>query len=338
MHDTTEYQGVLASYPAECRPHKVEYLGTAGGFSGARFWRFTTPCGTLCLRRWPTEHPTVERLEFIQAVLWQVQQQGFGLVPLPIPAANRKGYVQHRGALWELTPWMPGKADFHQNPSPRRLAAALEALAGFHEAAAGFPLPVADVDVSPGIQQRVRQLAALAESELELINRSVSTSIWPEMVSRAQRLLALFPLAAGRVGTLLNEALQLKVPLSPCIRDIWHDHVLFTENQVSGLIDFGAMQAETVAADIARLLGSLVGDDPLGWEAGLAAYTNVRALTPHERTLITAFDQSTVLMSGLSWLRWVYVERRWFEYRDQILLRLDDIAARLEVLAERKLV
>ena len=64
---------------------------------------------------------------------------------------------------------------------------------------------------------------------------------------------------------------------------------------MSGLIDFGGMRADTVAGDIARLLGSLVADDADGWQTGLAAYDRRRPLSPDERRLVTAFDHSGVL-------------------------------------------
>src|SRR5262245_36830825 len=118
MSAAAAYRPVIAAYPAPCQPREVEYLDAAGGFSGARFWRLATACGTLCLRCWPPEHPSQERLEFIQAILWRVQQEGFRLVPLPLETLRHAGYVRHDGHLWELTPWMPGRADYRTSPSP----------------------------------------------------------------------------------------------------------------------------------------------------------------------------------------------------------------------------
>jgi Ser/Thr protein kinase RdoA (MazF antagonist) len=132
---------VLAAYPDDCRASQIEPLGSAGGFSGARFWRVSAPCGVLCLRRWPPEHPSPEQLQFIQAVLWHVVQEGFRLVPLPLSTRLHKGYVRLHGHLWELTPWMPGKADYRAHPTHQKLRAAMVALAEFHLAAATFPLP-----------------------------------------------------------------------------------------------------------------------------------------------------------------------------------------------------
>ena len=150
---------VLAAYPDDCRPTQVEDLGAAGGFSGARFWRVQSACGTLCLRRWPREYPPRERLEFIQAVLWHINREGFALIPVPRATGAGRGFVTHRGHFWELSPWLPGVADFAANPSRARLQAAMQALAQLHVAAATFPLPQRGTEApSPGIEQRLTKL------------------------------------------------------------------------------------------------------------------------------------------------------------------------------------
>ncbi|MEK6239203.1 MAG: hypothetical protein N2C14_31175, partial [Planctomycetales bacterium] len=56
---------VLNAYPTDCRPVRVEFLGNAGGFSGARFWKLFTPVGEFCLRQWPREFPDSQRLRFL---------------------------------------------------------------------------------------------------------------------------------------------------------------------------------------------------------------------------------------------------------------------------------
>jgi homoserine kinase type II len=274
-------------------------------------------------------------LQFIQAVLWHVHQEGFPLVPLPLETTRHAGYVSHAGHLWELTPWMPGRADYHDRPSRPRLTAAMQALAGFHQAAASFPLPDAAPAPSPGICQRWEQLQELEQGGLERLRRSVNASLWPELAQRSQELLSLVPRGLPRVSALLSQALSLHVPLCPCIRDIWHDHVLFAGDEVSALIDFGALRPESVATDAARLLGSLVADDAGGWTAGLDAYQVIRPLSAGERQLVTAFDSSGVLLSGLHWIQWVFVEGRTFEAREPILARLDALLARLRHLVAR---
>jgi homoserine kinase type II len=329
----------------------VEPLGSAGGFSGAQFWRYAAARGPLCLRRWPQEHPTVERLQFIQAVIWHVHQEGFLQAPLPLETRRHAGFVEHAGHLWELTPWMPGRADFHAHPSDVRLQAALATLARFHRAAASFPLPDTGPAPSPGILERLQRLQSLLTGGADRLAAAARAACGPEydgnpkaqgvyslgfapqLADRAAKLLALFPRAAPRVLAELDAAARLAVPLAPCLRDIWHDHVLFDGERVTALVDFGTLRTETVAGDIARLLGSMVGDDANAWRLGQDAYEAVRPLSADERQLLAAFDRSGVLMSGLSWLQWVFVEGRQFEHGEAILARVDANLSRLARLA-----
>src|SRR5262245_2753004 len=116
---------ILRQFPPDVQPVAVEPLGSAGGMSGAQFWRISTAQRTLVLRRWPTEQPTPERLRFIHAVLEHAVRQGVAVIPLPIHASTGETFVAYRGHLWELAPWMPGAADYGTSPTPEKLRAAL---------------------------------------------------------------------------------------------------------------------------------------------------------------------------------------------------------------------
>jgi hypothetical protein len=53
-------------------------------------------------------------------------------------------------------------------------------------------------------------------------------------------------------------------------------------------------------------------------------------LAEADRRLVKAFDRSTVLMSGLNWIDWIYRQGRVFASGDAIPRRLDEILLRLE--------
>ena len=270
-----DLQSVVSAYATPLRPRELEDLAGAGGFSGARFWRWQTRMGTLCLRRWPAEHPTPARLETIHAVLQHVSRAGVETIPVPLLSRDGSSYVQQSGFLWELAPWMPGQADYWRAPSRIRLAAALEALGQFHRAAASCADNCDSPEVAPGLQQRRKLLDDLLRGGLHQIRSVIDAQPETNMTPTAKRILALFPRVANQIDSQLEAADQLAVSTQPCIRDIWHDHVLFTGDRVTGLIDFGAMKNDSVAADLSRLLGSLAGDDVGGWECGLAAYQRI---------------------------------------------------------------
>ena len=109
--------------------------------------------------------------------------------------------------------------------------------------------------------------------------------------------------------------------------------MLFEGNRVSGIVDFGALRMETVAGDVARLLGSLAGDDLLAWQLGLAAYLAIRPLSDDEAALLPVFDESTMLLAGFNWLEWIVIAQRQFENPPEVIRRLTTIVSRLEVLS-----
>jgi homoserine kinase type II len=333
MEGPTAISEVLSAYSSQCRPTHVEPY-TTGGFSGANLWKLATPAGPLCLRRWPAEHPNAERLDLIQAVLWHVNRQGFARAPAPILTRAGRGYFVHHDRFWELTPWLPGVADYGDAPNRAKLAAALTALAEFHRAAASFPFSGEKFGPSPSVAQRLAWLDELARGGADRLRALVQPSDSPAITSRAHRLLDLFEIAAPTIRSSLAAAVSVSTPLQPAIRDIWREHVLFTGDGVTGLVDFGALRIESVAADIARLVGSLALDNRHDWALALAAYETVRPLSAAERRLVEVFDRSGVLLSGLQWLTWIYVERRLFTRRAAVEARLDEIWARLERLVE----
>ena len=323
---------VLAHYAINSRPESIESLGAAGGFSGAEFWRLkTADCQQLCLRRWPPEHPTPERLQFIHAVLRHAARNLVDF-QLPVPLSTRDGhsFVSLDSSFWELTPWLAGAADFHANSSRNRLQAALRALAQFHVAASDYSHAGPAFSPSPAVFERLQMIRELLDSGWQRMLAKIRSPDWPEFEQRARRLTALFPQLAPAVARELESFAGFRVPLQPCLRDIWHDHVLFTGDEVSGLVDFGAMRIDSVAGDIARLLGSLIGDDTAHWQLGLAAYVAIRPLSEDELRLVSAFDHSSVLLSGMNWLTWICVEKRVFTDRPRVLARLDENLARLE--------
>lgn len=299
---------------------------STGGFSGAALWRIEREAESFCLRQWPPTHPSLERLQYIHGILQQVAIE-VSEVAQPISDRHGQTIIAEAGTLWELSHWKPGVANYHQLPSKTKLTAAMRLLCRFHHAAGRCTPP--HTAAPTGLVSRREQLARLLAGDFERVRRAVSPVQWPELFHTANQVLNWFPQHAPRVNQLLNSACESQVPLQPCIRDIWHDHVLFTGERVTGLVDFGALREDHVAADITRLLGSLVRDDQDGWQAGLAAYEERRQLSFTEARIVAAYDQSAVLLSGLNWLQWLYLEGRQFDNPQRVQQRLAEIVERL---------
>ena len=209
-----------------------------------------------------------------------------------------------------------------------KLRAAMIALARFHAATVDFATPLTR-SVSPGIKQRLEILDQSIQA-LPALDSALRRSSRPEEFNKvASDILRGFRAGYGSIRVDLSLSKSVETHLQPVIRDVHADHILYRGNQVSGIIDFGAMNTDTTAVDISRLLGSLAGDDAQARHTALAAYQQVVPLDARQLDLIRTFDRSTVLLSGMNWLRWILLEDRQFDDFARVLTRLHVTTGRL---------
>lgn len=305
---------------------QVEYLGGAGGFSGAQLWKIkTADSKDLCLRRWPSPHPNSERLEWINLVLTHVAANGCDVIPVPFSSRQGSKFVQQGEFLWEVASWMPGAADFSSNGGESRLRNAVRALARFHLASAQVNL---DFRLSPNAQSRVGSLLR-AEPLLVQIGQAENSNDYPGVNFLRELVLKKGPEELKLLADSLSPFSTEILPVQPVIRDVWHDHILFTGDEVTGIVDFGAMQMDNVALDLARLLGSLVPDQPEQWELAIRAYSELRPLQPREIKFALELDRSATYLGSLNWLKWILVEGRCFESVSAVEQRVAKLISRL---------
>ncbi len=227
-----------------------------GGFSGAAVWRGDETAGpVLALKAYPPTGMTADRLARTHG--WQDRVATLPFVPSLARTTDGATFTEHAGRLWEVSRWMPGVADFRERPSPVRVANACATLAALPR----FWPPVPPPAPAPGVLSRLRVLA-------DFRSANVGTGGNALLERGREQVRRLTPAAEAALLPWANRPLTLR----PCLCDVWHDHVLFTGDAVSGVIDYGAMKVDHVAVDPARLLGSLVPDDPAAFAAGLAAY------------------------------------------------------------------
>ena len=315
---------VLERFPAlNC--HGVHFLGNRGGFSGAQLWRLESSAGDFCLKAWPPVDLTAERLTGIHQLLRAARRAGVDFVPQALATSAGPSEVVSGGRLWDCSTWLPGAADFHAHPSAARLAAAGAALARLH---------VAWQDQSPrnGPCPVVQRRRAGLQRWQDLLATGWQPTITPDDPVRpwAERAWQLLPHAVTQAQRALFDWRDVPLRLHPCWSDPWHAHVLFTGDRVTGVIDYGAVKEDHAAIDLARLLGSLVGDDYAAWEVALSAYAAIRPLTNQERLLIVVLEQVGLVNALVSWLRWLYRDGRVFEDRDAIAKRLQTMVTRLD--------
>lgn len=291
-------------------------LGEGSSFSGAGLWRVEHGEQIYVFRRWPQPASTpcdVNRISWLQRRLAEAGQpvaSPLALLEHPESLVFTKISIDRDVATWTLTPWLPGAADYWISPRPTKLKAALRTLAEIHLAAVSFP--VGDnagrprTARSPALVRRADRLESLKSAEWAELNYHLAKC--PATLERETAFEAL-ELIHRSLGRLWHESLRWcdePLPLQWAVRDVWHDHVLFTEDKVTGVIDFGAAAVDSPAGDVARLLGSLAGDDEEGWRLGIEAYQTRRPLSPVELEAIRYFDASGTLLSAFNWVHWLF--------------------------------
>jgi Ser/Thr protein kinase RdoA (MazF antagonist) len=181
--------------------------------------------------------------------------------------------------------------------------------------------------------KRTGRLNELLQSGSGELAEAIVDRHWPELAPLARQFLTLLPHALPVAVSKHQPLTKLRFSLQPCIRDVWYENVLFTNEEVTGIVDFGSMDIDTPACDVARLLGSLVGSDPERRRIGLEAYGSVRKLSASELLAVDAFDTGIVVLSGCNWIRWIYVERRHFENAEKVCQRFRRIVEQTRSLA-----
>ncbi len=301
---------ILASYPAPFRPIRPpEYLGNAGGFSGSEFWRFPADAGPLALRAWPIDGPDESRLLAIHRDL--LRAGGLGFIPVPLGTSDGRTFLRDRetGRLCELTRWLPGSPDGARPPDDRHIEAAFSGLARFHQfLQAGSPVP----GPAPGIARRLAELQrciAIGDAEIgRRIRAGLGGEARRDALDWLDETVRLARVAMGE----LSDATRLVVPIQRCLLDLRPDHFLFEHGQLTGLVDFGAMGEDSVAADLARIRLEWLGTDANARAASLAAYETIRPLSAGDRTLIEVFEFANALLGGWRWVEWSVFEGRTF--------------------------
>ncbi len=333
------FDELFARYEARFQPGSpLESLGGGGGLSGARLWRFQAAHGRLLLRAWPPDGPGRDHVE--QVHHWLTVAAELGFVPNPIRDRAGQSVQEWNGRLWEITPWLVGAADSSRPPDVGHLRVAFAGLAAFHQRLAGEQVDA----VSTGLRQRHEEIIRLVRGGFHTLEIAI---VRQNDVGASYRNLALSWLALARIiaPVLLEPLARVSsqvIRVQPTLRDARPEHFLFDGERLSGLVDFGAMGVESVAADLARLTGEWLDGDPATRREAISSYERVRPLDPVEARLIDVFETTTALLIGERWTRWHYLENRSFDDPHAVskglergLLRVERLARDHELVSRR---
>ncbi len=329
--ENDELKKTLAAWLTPLELRAVQTCAIPGGLSGAKLWQVTQGNEHFCLRQWPTVHPTAKELTAIHGLITHVCSAGLRIVPLPRPTIASETFFTIEGHLWELSHWLPGQT--REAYTPEQMASGMETLARFHIVAASYSLP--KFGPAPGLQKRRKLLMQLREGLLAQLEQATRAAPRTQLRETAQQVLADIAQVLPVVLNAVERATAVPTRLQWCLRDVHKGNLLFTGNQVTGVVDFGAAAIDSLAGDVARLVGSLAGGDSQIWQMCLKTYTKYHPLTPEELHAVAAYDAGGVVAAATNWLRWLFVERREFADAVTTQKRLDELASRLKSLGQQ---
>ncbi|MFO0815630.1 MAG: phosphotransferase [Gemmatales bacterium] len=271
----------------------LDIISVPPGFSGAAVWKVTATTGSFALKRWPSDfQPDWQRITHLSML---AQQHGYHLLPVPHFTIQRQPYIKDQGVHWSACSWMTGQPV--ATPNEEQLQTAMQSLAQLHrlwqrhaETATG---------PSPSVQHQIMRLEAWTEAEYQQIARS----------SHPLHLQALALLRSHRHSAIerLRPWQLTPLPLHYVLGDVWAEHLLYTGDSLTGIIDLATIRLDHPAHDLARLLGSYCAGDARRRAQALEYYPHT---DPHLESLTIALDEAGAIVALGNWLRWLVLENR----------------------------
>jgi hypothetical protein len=267
------------------------------------------------------------------------RQKGWDLVPETITTSLGSTCQRYEQRLWELCSWRPGlPAD--EPVSRAQLCEGMRILAGWHSTFNGDDLAglgnslanEADLYawrqglpiVCLAARRRFAEWRRLAPCLLHSFRDAPA-----DPLNLAERTRS----AAFRLRTRMEEwlrSLELPIHVRLCLRDPHREHLLFSSNEVTGLIDLGAVGVDSPAADAARWLGDAAPSDLESRRTAIAAYRKFAELNDDEAAMIEPFERTGRVLAALHWLEWLVIEARPFPNAPAAYSRWLCVVERLE--------
>ncbi|MFN5297063.1 MAG: phosphotransferase enzyme family protein [Planctomycetaceae bacterium] len=285
------------------------------GLSGAVVLKLAVGDRAWCLKGTPASRFEPDRVAELHRLTAWLGHRGLTQLAVPLVTTGGATWVEQADWVWQCEPWLPGAPLTVGEVLKDELEQAARLVADWHRHASDYcPTPrgerwfaSSDSGSPVGVRERLTRLSDWPEPRCRLLRSRLAAG--PGRESRwqaaAERVLTVAEQEGPRLAEELRAAQSLRVRLLPCLRDVWRPHVLFEQHRLVGLIDLQASRTECVAADLSRLLGSLAPRRRDLWQAGLAAYEQVRPLGASERVLLPVYDRSGCLLAALHWVEWL---------------------------------
>ena len=307
-------------YPTVLHPIEIFEIQSTG-LSGAIVWKASTKSGDIAVRMFGPQTRQTD-IRNAHAFLSHARQLGWVEVPQTFPANDGSMIVEHAGAFWDICTWQPGE------PAPLpisddRLRSSINLIAHWHRFWKRENATPNSSAVQNAVQRRRAEWLRLADGESfcgakgdDLADRTL------EAIEARRR--SLEELFEALPLLLANERLVLTHG------DLHREHILFTDDLPTGLIDLSG-RWDYPAADLARWLPSVA--EPNRWSQAFEWYREKAPLSANSERAIPMLDATGLAISALRWAEWllgIEGRRRYFPRPDLAYRRWQEVVERLE--------
>ena len=299
-----------------------EVRAVSGGFSGAAVFRVDTADDRrFAARAIPSSTATsLKRQTQIMQMLAFIHQSGMNCVAAPrqlraashalppVASPVNAWFSRQAKRLWQVSLWRDGSPVGKTELDPDRAAAAIGIVHEFHALAYEWAERHNSDELTPrdgpslAVLKRRQILQTLADGELSTLSTQIHRLSSP-LHESSEQLVGVLRRHLPKLIQDTESAAAGRWRLQPVIRDLWKQHVLFTESRVTGLVDFWECASDHVFVDFSRLFRSWAGADNILvsrlWRETLRGHLIRQA----DRQLLDVLDACTVLLSPLTWLR-----------------------------------
>ena len=306
LQSEQELRHTIGLYGPAFQPVRWPPASATAGFSGASVYQYRAANQNYALRIWPASERSIPKLESLTRLLEDFHRQGITYVaPAVRKTDGTVATISTSGRMIHIEPWLPGESIAANSFSPQKLKNIMLALARLHLTAANHvPNQVHYLWIRPAytgqsasLKYRLKKMEQHLKTGIPLALGSRSVSEEAKIIY--QRLQTVFRSQAALLWEELKIASQQNLPLQPVFKDVWRDHILFLDDEVTGIIDPGAFGCDSVLTDITRLLGSIAGNDWNRWNEAIAIYQTIRPLNQTEQKMLAVFDHSNLLLSAI---------------------------------------
>lgn len=301
------------------------------GLSKAIVYRIDTLAARYAMKRWPVTMER-ERLQEIHRFQNHLADSEKPFTPGLVKWSNGNTLLEADGVCWEISDWRPGSpienlGDVDDN----QIRQCAEALASIHSRSESYGTQAI---IPPGLKQRFDGMVAAIRPQTVKRRRFLDSISAHNKYLAANVLNDIYLRAISVIPSVFEPVKRLSETSTKCfwiLRDVWRQHLLFRENRLSGILDFGAARIDWPGLDFVRAFGTLMFESDPRWPIALEHYLNQRPDDSLVLTDLVAIHRASVALSALQWLDW-FAEGQfdWTNRSSQVWNRILELQQQLE--------